>query len=256
MPIDNLKDFADERGFSLESPRAIIEEARDNVTRRHGYTIAQIKTNFDSLIDETEREAHKVYLKYEKQYGEDVFLAFISYLIAEGEISSVKDIGMVLARYFKAFDRFFLSLAQSRKSRAGKTFEKIHNALFVKLEYPFDDQVVIDGKPDFLMPSAEHYKRNPMDCIIFTAKRTLKERWRQIVTEGTRGLGFFLATIDEKVSSAQLKEMLNHRINLVCPQRIKDKCYSDAVNVISFSRFFADHLDPAMERWRNNGVIK
>ncbi|MFH1683619.1 MAG: type II restriction endonuclease [Candidatus Margulisiibacteriota bacterium] len=256
MPIENLKDFANGKGFCLKSPVEIIEEARDNVTRRHSYTVTQIKTNFDGLIDETEREAHQVYLKYEKQYGQDVFLAFVNYLVAEGEISSVNGIGEILGRYFKAFDKFFLSIAQSRKSRAGKTFERIHNALFKKLGYPFDEQVVIDGQPDFLMPSADHYNRNPMDCIIFTAKRTLRERWRQIVTEGTRGLGFYLATIDENVSESQLREMLDHRINLVCPQRIKDAQYPDVVNVISFAKFFDDYLDPAMERWRSNGVIE
>ena len=132
----------------------------------------------------------------------------------------------------------------------------IHNSLFKILSYPFDEQVVINGKPDFLMPSAEHYRKNPMDCIIFTAKRTLRERWRQIVTEGTRGLGFYLATIDPKVTGSQLKEMLDHRIYIVCPESIREKHYADKVNVLSFSKFFKDHLDPKMESWKRNGIIK
>jgi hypothetical protein len=135
------------------------------------------------------------------------------------------------------------------------SFESIHNALFKSLSYPFDEQIVINGKPDFLMPSAAHYRVNPMDCVIFTSKRTLRERWRQIVTEGTRGLGFYLATIDDAVTSVQLQEMLRHRIYIVCPERLKNKQYLEAVNVISFRQFFEDHLDPTMTRWRKNGVI-
>lgn len=44
---------------------------------------------------------------------------------------------------------------------------------------------------------------NAPDATIFTIKGTLRERWRQIVTEGTRGLGFFLATIDEGMKESQ-----------------------------------------------------
>jgi len=96
-----------------------------------------------------------------------------------------------------------------------------------------------------------------MDAIIFTVKRTLRERWRQIVTEGTRGMGFFLATIDENVTPRDLKDMLASRIYLVVPTRIKAlrKDYTDAPNVITFESFFAFHLDPAMVRWKAAGVI-
>ena len=142
--------------------------------------------------------------------------------------------GKILGSYLTVFDRFFLSMAQSRRTRAGNSFESLQNALFKELAYPFDEQKVINGKPDFIMPSYEHFKRNPIDCIIFTAKRTLRERWRQIVTEGTRGLGFFLATIDQKVTSSQLAEMHQNRIYLVCPESIKIEKYNDKVNVLSY----------------------
>lgn len=96
-----------------------------------------------------------------------------------------------------------------------------------------------------------------MDCIIFTAKRTLRERWRQIVTEGTRGLGFYLATIDEKVSKNALDEMKKHRIYLVVPERIKstNSEYNKAENVITFEDFFKYHLDPSVERWKAKKII-
>lgn len=84
-----------------------------------------------------------------------------------------------------------------------------------------------------------------------------RERWRQIVTEGTRGLGFFLATIDEGIASRDLKEMHTSRIRLVVPERVKG-CrddYKAAPNVITFENFFRDYLDPAMARWKNAGVL-
>jgi hypothetical protein len=77
------------------------------------------------------------------------------------------------------------------------------------------------------------------------------------VTEGTRGLGFFLATIDEKIAVRDLEAMLESRIYVVVPTRIKTirPDYEDAVNVITFEHFFQFYLDPAMERWRAAGVV-
>jgi len=88
-------------------------------------------------------------------------------------------------------------------------------------------------------------------------KKTLRERWRQIVTEGTRGLGFYLATIDEGISVAQPGDMLDHKIYIVVPENIRDKIVSckAAPNVITCEDFFRQHLDPAVRRWKENGVI-
>lgn len=254
MKIENLVKFAKERNIKLENQEKIITEARDFIKAKYKYPLERIKDNFDALLEETEKEAYRRYLNYERIYGGKVFEIFIKELIKSGELNKLENTGKTLGKYFKLFDKFYLSLSQSRKARAGKGFEKIHNSLFKILNYPFDEQIVINGKPDFLMPSAKHYKENPMDCIIFTAKRTLRERWRQIVTEGTRGLGFYLATIDKKVSSKQLEEMLNHRIYLVCPESIKKKYYKDKVNVLSFRQFFKDHLDPKIKSWKRNKI--
>jgi len=100
-------------------------------------------------------------------------------------------------------------------------------------------------------------KKNAQDAIVFTAKRTLRERWRQIVTEGAKGLGFFLATIDEKVSEAQIKEMKGARIQLVVPSQLKEsvKQYTSAANVITFEDFLEDHLDTKMTKWKKQGDI-
>lgn len=204
---------------------------------------------------ESEKLAYTIYLRKEEEYGKKVLKAFSLNLIGEDQIENAERLGEILGGSFRTFDRFFLSLAQSRKSRAGKGFEDIHNALFSRLGYPFTAQAVINGKPDFIMPSVDYYRKNPMDSIIFTAKRTLRERWRQIVTEGTRGLGFYLATIDTSVSAEQLSEMMRHRIYMVIPENLKTENYNGFENVISFREFFRDHLDPRMDIWRRKGVV-
>ncbi|HZL68556.1 MAG TPA: type II restriction endonuclease [Candidatus Limnocylindrales bacterium] len=97
--------------------------------------------------------------------------------------STPGDLVRVLGENFYALDRFFLGLTQGRRPRAGAAFELVIRRLFVALNYPFTSQAVINGQPDFILPSVEHFRKNAMDAIIFTVKRTLRERWRQIVTE-------------------------------------------------------------------------
>lgn len=236
----------------MTSPADVISRALDEILSNK--TPAKIKANFSLLVERTEEKAYSIYLAAEKKCWKKVIRDY-----AKRSLRSFREetVTGFLESQFGEFDKFFLSLAQSRKARAGKAFETIIRSMFKKLGYPFTEQAIINGKPDFLMPSREYYAKNAPECIIFTAKRTLRERWRQIVTEGTRGLGFFLATIDGNISSNQLDEMRNNRIWLVVPTSIKqaNTTYSRAANVIDFETFFEDYLDPAMKRWKKSGAI-
>lgn len=166
-------------------------------------------------------------------------------------------VARVIGDYFYTLDKFFLSRTQSRRSRAGSAFEVVLEKLFKRLQYPFESQPAIDGNPDFVFPSISLYRKNAQDAIVFTAKRTLRERWRQIVTEGAKGLGFYLATIDEKVSEAQIREMKAARIHMIVPSGLKESVwqYAAAANVITFEDFLEDHLDPKMTKWKKHGDI-
>lgn len=237
------------------SPSDVIYEAIAKKLITPNNTPEFIKDNFGILVEELQIDAYNIYLETEQSVGRKTIRETL-----ENRTEDDADRETVIetaCEMFSELDRFFLSLTQSRRIRAGSAFEIILKTLFKRLDYPFDEQQVINGKPDFLMPGRAHYDVNPMDCIIFTAKRTLRERWRQIVTEGTRGLGFYLATIDESISSNQLNEMMNHRIYLVIPDSIKKniECYSAASNVITFKEFFRYHLDPALTRWKDRGVV-
>ena len=225
--IQDLKKFGEAHGLQVKPQSEIAEEASHNIIHRHNYSTNQIKAKFDELLEETEKEAYRLYSQYEKQYGQALIKKFCENLIDSHSIKDPSILGEQLAKHFNALDTLYLSLAQSRKARAGKAFEVIHNSLFKSLSYPFDEQQVINGKPDFVMPSVEHYRKMPLECVVFTAKRTLRERWRQIVTEGTRGIGFYLATIDAEKSKAELREMIQHKIYLVVPESIKQRKYAE-----------------------------
>ncbi len=212
-----------------------------------------IKSNFSLLVEKIQNDVYTEYIKQEKLAGRNAFAT----IFGEIDRRSKKPLIELMPEWFHILDRFYLSITQGRKSRAGRVFEVLIKTLFTKLDYPFTYQPIINGKPDFVLPSKELYSTNAMDCIIFTIKRTLRERWRQIVTEGARGLGFYLATIDEKVTKNALIEMLDSRIYLIVPERLKksNKNYLEANNVITFEVFFKYQLDPAISRWKAEDII-
>ncbi len=214
-----------------------------------------IKGQFSDLVEKVQSELYKKYLTYESPAGAEAFREV--FLPMTGKHGTAEDLIQIIGDGFHDLDRLFLSLTQSRRQRAGAAFEYVIREMFQTLKYPFTPQAVINGKPDFVLPSIEYYQRNAMDCIIFTVKRTLRERWRQIVTEGTRGLGFYLATIDKSVSANALEEMKASRIHMVVSGQLKCDvhAYAKADNVLSFEEFFAHQLDPAMKRWKKRGVV-
>ncbi len=249
-----LKLLKENRDKVLPSGREISTVAIDRELGSHRKNSTWIKSHFSKLIEKTQITAYKIYLTEERACVSEAIRKVFGEILPRNP--SAEDLFNALENNFWAMDQFFLSLSQGRRARAGKAFEHIIRVLFNILEYPYTPHPVINGRPDFLLPSAKHFGNNAMDCIIFTVKRTLRERWRQIVTEGTRGYLFFLATIDEGISQRQLGEIQNHRIYVVVPERIRAEVYLKQPNVISFEKFFELHLDPAMKRWRSAGVIK
>ncbi len=241
---------------SLPGGPVIVREATAIVLQEMGFTgdVAWLKANFSGLVEEVQVKAYERYLAVEAPAAAAAFRQVLGPLMPPNPTQD--DFFRVLGNNFTALDRYFLGLTQGRRPRAGKAFEQVIRTLFDQLGYPYTPQPIIDGQPDFLLPSVEHYRSVAMDCIIFTVKRTLRERWRQIVTEGQRGLHFFLATIDETIPARDFADMTASRIYIVVPERIKMAFYPTVQNAISFEAFFQQHLDPAMARWKANGVIK
>lgn len=237
------------------SSREVINKGFSDVLGENEKDTDYIRNNFSLIITSIQKRAYDVFLESQQIAWSKAVREYLEENMNENITRT--DVTNLLIEKFEEFDSFFLSLTNSRRARAGSTFQSTIKKLFRKLNYPFKEQANIDGKPDFLLPNEEYFRENPADCIIFTAKRTLRERWRQIVTEGTRGLGYFLATIDESITVTQLAEMSSNRIYLVVPKDLKQgkSVYKKASNVITFENFFLDFLDPAHRRWKRIGII-
>lgn len=76
--------------------------------------------------------------------------------------------------------------------------------------------------------------------MVLSAKTTLRERWKQVAMEKFN-CALFLATVDDRVSSAAIDDMNNQGIHLVVPESLKkskETCYNGKLNVITFREFF------------------
>jgi type II restriction enzyme len=77
-------------------------------------------------------------------------------------------------------------------------------------------------KPDFIFPSEEAYKSWEFDSNKLTflaAKTTCKDRWRQILNEADRIKIKHLFTLQQGISTNQLKEMQSYNVQLVVPKQ-------------------------------------
>lgn len=247
--VDFLSELADKY---MTSQAVLIERATEHVLAEMKIaTVPDLKAAFDEVLVSIEVETYRLYLEDERRMtAQAVRDLFFKSLEGTGPYSRDQVAGAADGAAIE-LARLFMHLSQSRRSKAGRTFETNLRGLFRRLSYPFDEQIVINGKPDFLMPGKALFDVNPAECIIFTAKRTLRERWRQITTEG-KHFRLFLATIDEGVSENQLKEMLKQQVYLVIPRKKIEASavYGGAQNVLSFGEFFRDFLDPAVTRWK------
>lgn len=129
------------------------------------------------------------------------------------------------------FLNFSLSVQNRRKSRAGHALENHLEALFIaqKLRFARGVETENRNKPDFLFPGQLEYRDPSFPAARLTmlgAKSTLKDRWRQVLSEASRIETKHLLTLEPGVSTNQTDEMRAKRLQLVVPADVQ-KTYSD-----------------------------
>lgn len=151
---------------------------------------------------------------------------------------------------------FFLSISQSRKTRAGRSFEKHVRYLFELLDYPFDTQSILNGRVDYVIPSEKAFKKNRTACVVISIKRTLRERWRQVVGElaATNAGRIYILTAEEEkddnISYPKIKEMKKHNVNLVIWDEYKEKKFKENYNVLGYTQFVKVDLPSSKNLWQ------
>lgn len=133
----------------------------------------------------------------------------------------------IISKPFTGIDAFVAmanEVLNRRKSRAGKSLEHHLADIFTHNKLIFEEQVVTEGKnrPDFIFPNGQCYHNITFPGDLLTmlgAKTTCKDRWRQVLSEAEKIDDKYLFTLQQGISSNQLKEMQDHRLHLVVPHK-------------------------------------
>ena len=171
-------------------------------------------------------------------------------------ISTGTDLVNAVVRGFPELDATFLSAAQTRKSRAGRSFEHHVARLFRDGKVRYEEQVILGSRrPDFVLPDMVTLKsttRHFKDAMIVSLKTTLRERWKQLSLERING-EIFLATVDDRVTAEAISDMADNGIHLMVPESLKkskETCYANQINVITFRDFFDEEIATKRPRLR------
>ena len=161
--------------------------------------------------------------------------------------------------------RIALSNTQSRRSRAGKTFEAIIYKIYESLGYEFDsqskvgrktfDELGLGKKVDSILPNIDFFGKRRNKTIIGTMKTTLRERWQEVAEEieRTKIPEIHLLTADENISSSKAKEMANHNIVVVAYDWVANSdSLSSKDNIISFEDYMFKEIPTILKFWEEN----
>ncbi|WP_421839700.1 type II restriction endonuclease [Novosphingobium sp.] len=123
------------------------------------------------------------------------------------------------------FLAFSLSVQNRRKSRAGQALEHHLEAVFIAhaIQYARGAETENRNKPDFLFPGQHAYRDPDFPASRLTmlgAKSTLKDRWRQVLSEAERIETKHLLTLEPGISENQTTEMQIKNLQLVVPRSL------------------------------------
>ena len=123
------------------------------------------------------------------------------------------------------FLQFSLSVQNRRKARAGAALENHLECIFAarKILMGRGCETENKNKPDFLFPGCAAYKDTSFPAASLTmlgAKSSLKDRWRQVLSEAQRIETKHLLTLSPGISVNQTDEMQSKKLQLVVPTKL------------------------------------
>jgi hypothetical protein len=159
-------------------------------------------------------------------------------------------VARLLRRWHRVLRGVFLSVSQSRKQRGGKDFEYQIQVLLELAEIPHQVQSKRE-RADFILPSSELLETDRPRAVLLSAKRTLRERWQEVVDELQRVNcpNTYLATADEEFTSSVANEIKKRNIYLVTWDDVKKERFANDPGVVSYSKFMQDICTHFLPQW-------
>lgn len=240
------------RNKTIPSANEIVNEAFKEVgltstTKPPEEILLNFNNNLKSVFEHTlivlERYEEKTYgqiLKELCRQRREEIKSIIKTTSNKNSQDEIDCIGEVLEVLSPDLWHVFLSRSQSRKSRGGADFQHQIAKLLKLADVPFE-QEERKYRVDFMIPSSDAFKKDKTRTILLSAKRTLRERWREVVEElyNTRSPNVYLATADflKDISQQTVDQIKKYNVHLLVWDEIKNTKFKDEPMVIGYSDF-------------------
>ena len=275
---DTIKKF---RTRMIEPPSAYVDQA----LMGQNISIDVLRENVEILLIDSRERVYELFLKAEAKLNAVVISHLIEIrmlpktifsdlidaeLIPLGEISSIDEafksklanvVGTYTGLIFPYLYELNLSSTNSRRSRAGATFEMLIEKALEIYGYPFQNQSSlgtdffktnrIGKKVDLIIPGRSQYESRRPGCAIVSVKTSLRERWQEVVEELQRSNvpHIYLATLDEGITLNQIEIMKAYNITLVVRESEKIEKFGNTGTVDSFQTFYDRTIPHILQGW-------
>ncbi len=275
------KTIQDFRKLYIKPPRHYIDQSLS----QKDFTASALAANIESLLIDEREKIYELFLQDESVMNAKVVSHLIqnrpvpnsifndlvdSQLLKEGignlkpdelKVRLAEVIGEYTGAIFPYLYSLSLSSTNSRRARAGHTFEMLIEKSLEIFEYPFQNQSSlgteffksnrIGKKVDLIIPGRKAYEQRRTSCGIVSVKTTLRERWQEVVEELNRSnvRHIYLATLDDAITSNQLELMKEYNITLIVRKSEKTTKFADAGTVESFETFFNATVPHLLAGW-------
>lgn len=204
----------------------IVDESIEKLRETNILTPEKVNSNFSDALETLEETAYSVYLVYELKALEKLKEMCLEYLENAATVKRALDYTFPLVKEFE------FRAGQARKTRGGHTFEKavplLLQKILIQCEKPTgDDATNTFRQVDLIAPSVQLAKEKPDQAIYISAKRTLRERWKQVVDEKILGYVYFITNTTDKgdLSKNKAESISKHKIILYVQDKVKNWDY-------------------------------
>jgi hypothetical protein len=216
---------------TIPKPAKILDEAVESLKLKD-QDPWEIINNFGRYVTELESAAHKIYEQYERRAFEklaeiwiDSKRDWILNALKEDQVGGIK---RILLDFVVLASDMEKKVGNMRKARGGRTFERIIENLLklakVRCERPKKGKKTYEilKNIDIVSPDVETALEKPDKAIFISAKRTLRERWKQVPYEQLMGTRLYLVTINGELSEDKAEAIRGAGIIVYVPDDVKE----------------------------------
>lgn len=280
-----IKEF---RSRMLATPKEFVELG----LKGKAITKTSLIENVENLLIDQRDEIYQTYLAAEAKMNEEVishliesrelprsiFDEIVDTMLGDDDMESGIDkefrrklgslVGSYTGKIFPYLYELNLSSTNSRRSRAGTTFEILIEKALEIYGYPFQNQSALGSdffskhkigkKVDLVIPGRNQYESRRSGCAIVSVKTSLRERWQEVVEELQRSNvpHIYLATLDEGISNNQVDIMKQYNITLIVRASEKKLKFTNSGTVCSFQTFYDEVVPHLIQGWPEFRVEK